>query len=141
MLRILASLALAALVTGCTDSQSSAGLPSGTSSGQLEISRASGSCCNIYWNKKRVDLRYGAKAAKAILTYWAPNGYYTEPPYCKDGGSFSATPGRSWGNPSGYEHVAYSFQAEGPEPDRCGFTAVLSGTGSPPIAVIEVNIR
>jgi hypothetical protein len=77
---------------------------------------------------------------KALLTYWAPNGYFTEPVYCKNGGKISATAHRKYGNPSAYMHVVFWFKALSAGPDECGFTAVLNNTGSPPIAVIELHI-
>ena len=97
---------------------------------------------NVYWNRARLDLRYPPKShAKAVLTYWALNGYYTEPPYCKGGGSFSATAGHRGGDPKGYMHVVYRFEAKSAGPDDCAFTAVLYGTGSPPIAILKLRIR
>jgi hypothetical protein len=96
---------------------------------------------NIFWNKHRLDLPYPTKPrAKATLTYWAPNGYFTYPVSCKRNGRISATPHHKSGNPSGYMHVVYWFKAQTPGPDDCQFTAVLSGTGSPPIAVIQLRI-
>jgi hypothetical protein len=137
MLRILTSIGLA-LLTACAASNPSP-VPSNASRFQQE-SRASGSCCNIFWNKKRLNLRYGA-TYKAELTYWGPNGYYLYPVYCKNGGQINVTPRRTWGNPDQYEHTTFLFSTISPGPDRCGLTAVLNNTGSPPVAVIKLNIR
>ncbi len=96
---------------------------------------------NIYWNKPRLRLVYPSKSyAKATLTYWAPNGYSTEP-YCKRGGSFSATTHHQGGNPKGYMHVVYWFKAKTAGPDDCAFTATLDNTGSPPISILKLHIR
>jgi len=97
---------------------------------------------NIYWNKKRLRLPYPPKGhVEAVLSYWAPDGYFTEPNYCRNGGTFSATVHRTWGNPKAYMHAAYWFTAESAGPDRCAFTAVLNNTGSPPIAIIKLDLE
>jgi hypothetical protein len=95
---------------------------------------------NIYWNKTRVRLPLRGHA-EAVLSYWGVDGYYTEPNYCRNGGQFSATVHRTWGNPKKYLHVLYWFRAKTRLPDECAFTAVLNNTGSPPIAVIELTIK
>ncbi len=97
---------------------------------------------NIYWRPIQLDLSYRAKSrAESVLTYWGPNGYYTEPPFCKKGATFSATAHRRYGNPSTYMHVVYRFKALSPGPDDCTFTAVLNNTGSPPIAILRLHIH
>ena len=120
--------------TGCAGAPISSGATS-------VISTSRESTGNIYWNKRRVHLKYPSTSpGRAVLTYWAPNGYFTEGPSCKRGGKVSATPHRQWGNPSGYMHVRYSFKALTAGPDKCGFSAILNGTGSPPIAPITLDI-
>jgi hypothetical protein len=141
MVRLFASFALIALLAACASSQSSPGVPPGTSSSLHRISPASGSCCSIFWNKRRVNLHYGGKPQRAVLAYWGPNGYYFEPVYCKNGSQISVTTGRTFGNPSAYEHVIVKFQAESEGPARCTLIAVLNNTGSPPLAPIQLNIR
>ncbi|HLY03027.1 MAG TPA: hypothetical protein VKR56_11115 [Candidatus Cybelea sp.] len=95
---------------------------------------------NISWNKPGLRLKTDGTHGQAILTYWGPDGYYTEPVYCKNGGRISAnTHGRS-GKRTGYVRVVYWFKALTHSPDQCGFSAVLNNTGSPPIAVIELRI-
>jgi hypothetical protein len=97
---------------------------------------------NIYWNKHELRLPYPSTSyRKATLTYWAPNGFYLTPLECKRGGQISVTAHHQGGNPSGYMHVVYWFKALTPGPDRCGISAVLSGTGSPPIAPIALRIN
>ncbi|HEX3672277.1 MAG TPA: hypothetical protein VHT92_11295 [Candidatus Cybelea sp.] len=96
---------------------------------------------NIYWSKRRLDLGSApSKGGRAVLTYWGPDGYYTYPVYCKNGGNVSATPHRTWGNPKKYLHVIFWFKAQTPGPDRCAFEAVLANTGSPPFAIIKLKI-
>jgi hypothetical protein len=96
---------------------------------------------NIYWRPRRLSLPYPSKAhAEAVLSYWGPDGYFTETSYCKNGGRFSATPHRQYGNPSKYRHVVYWFKALSPGPDDCTFTVVLDNTGSPPIAILRLHI-
>ncbi len=129
---------LAALLAACGGVQTTASLPQSAPNG---AHRTSGSCCNITWNKARLRLPYPTKpAGKAVLTYWAPDGYYFEPLYCKNGGNISWSPHRMGGDKNGYMHVVYWFRARTPGPDECSLAAVLSGTGSPPIAVIELRI-
>jgi hypothetical protein len=126
-----------AIVSGCGGSQ-----PAVTGTTTAGVSARSDSSGNIYWNKKNLNLPYPTKpAAKATLTYWAPNGYYTVPVYCKTKGRISAKHGHPFGDPSGYMHVVYRFKARTAGPDDCGFSAVLNNTGSPPIAVIALHIE
>jgi hypothetical protein len=125
---------------GCGGAASAPGAPAVAPAGQRAFSGTSQG--NIYWNKMGLRLPYPAKRpSNAVLTFWAPDGYFTEPLYCKNGGNITATPGRKWGNPSAYEHVVFHFQAMSPGPDACGFTAVLNNTGSPPFAVIKLHIE
>jgi hypothetical protein len=95
---------------------------------------------NIYWNKPALRLKTDGTHGRAILSYWGPDGYYTEPVYCKNGGSISATTHGQRGKRTGYVHVVYWFKALSHNPDQCGFNAVLNNTGSPPIAVIKLRI-
>jgi hypothetical protein len=126
-----------AIVSGCGGSQ--AGMTGATTP---DVSARHDSTGNIYWNKKRLNLPYPTKPAqKATLTFWAPNGYFTVPVYCKTSGRISAKHGRPFGNPYGYMQVVYNFKALTAGPNECGFSAVLSGTGSPPIAVIKLNVE
>jgi hypothetical protein len=126
-----------AIVSGCGGSQ-----PAVTGAATPNVSARGDSSANIYWDKKNLNLPYPTKPArKATLTYWAPNGYYTMPVYCKTNGQISAKHGRPFGSPSGYMQVVYSFKALTAGPNECGFSAVLSGTGSPPIAVIRLHIE
>jgi len=125
---------LAGVLAGC----GAAAAPNGVT-GVMPASRESSG--NIYWNKRDVRLTYPSSShGRAVLTYWAPNGYYTDGPTCKHGGLVKATAHRSWGNPSGYMHVVYWFEARTRGPDRCGFSAILLGTGSPPIAPIALRV-
>ncbi len=131
----LSALCGAAILAGCGGSHS-------TPAGASIVPASRDSFGNIYWNKRRLNLRYPpASHAKAVLTYWAPNGYYTVGPACKHGGMVSATAHGSWGDPSGYMHVNYWFKARSAGPDKCGFSAILENTGSPPIAPIELHIE
>jgi hypothetical protein len=127
-----------AILSGCGGPQAAM-----TGATTPDVSARRDSTGNIYWNKKKLNLPYPTKpAAKATLTFWAPNGYYTVPVSCKtSGGRISVKHGRPFGDSSGYEHVAYSFKALTAGPNDCGFSAVLSGTGSPPIAVLELHIK
>jgi hypothetical protein len=95
---------------------------------------------NIYWNKTGLRLKADGARGVAILSYWGPDGYYTEPVYCKNGGRISATTHGHSGKRTGYVHVVYWFKALTHSPDECGFSAVLYNTGSPPIAVINLRI-
>jgi len=124
----------AALLADCGGSHSS---PTPTS----VVPESRDSFGNIYWNKHRLNLHSPpAPHAKAVLTYWAPNGYYIVGPTCKHGGTISATTHGSWGDPSGYMHVNYWFKARSAGPDECGCSAILNNTGSPPIAPIKLHI-
>jgi hypothetical protein len=97
---------------------------------------------NIYWSRNRLRLPYPSRShGRAILTYFGPDGYFTYPVFCKRGGSVSATPHRTFGNPSSYLHVVYWFKAQTPGPDDCAYTAVLNNTGSPPIAIVKLHIE
>jgi hypothetical protein len=126
-----------AIVSGCGGSQ-----PAVTSATTPDVSAPRDSTGNIYWNKKRLNLAYPAKrAGRATLTYWAPDGYYTAPVYCKTSGHISVKHGHPFGDPSGYMQVVYRFKALTAGPNDCGFSAVLSGTGSPPIAVIKLHVE
>jgi hypothetical protein len=141
-LRVLTIVAVVAVFAGCGNPQSSLGGPNIAPAGSRGASPATGSCCNIFWNKNRLRLPYPTKGhAQAVLTYWAPNGYFTYPIYCQNGGQISATAHRTWGNAQGYMHVVYWFKAKSAGPDRCSFTAVLSDTGSPPFAIIRLRIE
>jgi hypothetical protein len=130
----LAPFALTAILAACKATQAPGGTP-----GAMPAARTG---ANIFWNKPLLRLRYPGKSpAKAILSYYGPDGYYTELICCKQGGKFSATAHRHWGNPSGYLHVVYWFKALTDGPDRCAFSAVLNNTGSPPIAIIQLDIK
>jgi hypothetical protein len=96
---------------------------------------------NIYWSTSELNLRYPAKIWRtAKLSYWGPDGYYTIPIYCKNGGKITAKAGTPFGDPSQYMHVVYRFKARTAGPDACSLDAVLSITGSPPIAILDLNI-
>ncbi|MGA8576532.1 MAG: hypothetical protein WB609_12725 [Candidatus Cybelea sp.] len=96
---------------------------------------------NISWSKHRLDLKPPPAAGRrAILSYWGPDGYFAEPPYCKNGGQFSAVPHRKYGNPRKYMHVVYWFKAVTSGRDDCAFTVVLANTGSPPFAIIRLHL-
>jgi hypothetical protein len=125
-------------MAGCGGA-SSAG-PPGAMQQPTSVSKAYNG--NIYWSKARLRLPYPPSSpGKATLTYFGPDGYYTYPVYCKNGGKISATPHRKFGNPKAYLHVVYWFKAQTPGPDDCSFTAVLNNTGSPPIAIIKLHIN
>jgi hypothetical protein len=127
---------LVAVLAGCAGAQS----PSGSTPAPFVQHKYSSG--NIFWNKAGVRLRYGAThPAKAVLTYWGPDGYYTAPLYCRGDTQISVKHGRSHGNPAGYLHVAYVFRALSHGPDQCQFTAILNNTGSPPIATINLRIE
>jgi hypothetical protein len=127
---------LAAVLAGCAGTQSPIG------SGPAPLAQHESSSGNISWNKAGVRLRYGAmRSAKAVLTYWGPDGYYTAPLYCKNGTQISVKHGRSRGNPSCYLRVTYFFRTLGQGPDECQFTAILNYTGSPPIAIITLLVE
>ncbi|MGA7356192.1 MAG: hypothetical protein WA431_09930 [Candidatus Cybelea sp.] len=126
---------LTAVLVGCTGAQSPIGSAPAPSAQQQYSSG------NIFWNKASVRLRYGEiRPAKAVLTYWGPDGYYTAPLYCQRGTQISAKHGRDHGNPSGYLHVTYFFRALSRGQDECQFTAILNNTGSPPIATISLHV-
>lgn len=131
---------LAAALCGCGASPAS--VPAGANAVIDAPHRVGASSSgNIYRNKRRVRLRYASQThGSAILTYWGPNGYYTTPMTCKRGGRVVATTHHRSGNPSGYVNVVYWFKARSKGPDHCGFSAVLDGTGSPPIAPISIHI-
>jgi hypothetical protein len=142
MRRLLSAIGLLVFLAACGAPQSASSIPAGTSSSRQPNSHASGSCCNIYWNKKRLSLKYASKSsAKATLTYWAPNGYFFDPVECQHGSQISVDPRGSWGDPSGYEHVIVKFTARSAGPDQCAITAVLNGTGSPPLASLRLRIK
>ena len=139
MKRSLAAIVAAAVLTACNASQ-----PANPPAGLVNSSAARSATAkadyngNIYWNKKSVRLRYPSNShARAELSYFGPDGYYALPVYCKNGGQISATTHRQWGNPKNYLHVEYWFQAQSAGPDDCSFTAILSNTGSPPIAILK----
>ena len=95
----------------------------------------------IYWSKQRLHLKYpSASHGQAVLTYWAPNGYFTYGPTCDHGSQVRITTHRHWGNPSAYMHVVYWFKALNAGPDDCYFTAILNNTGSPPLSTITLQI-
>jgi len=75
-----------------------------------------------------------------VLNFWAPDGYFTEPLYCQNGSQIAISHGKAQGNPSGDEHVAYTFRAKGAGPDSCSYDAVLNNTGSPPIAILHLIV-
>ncbi len=127
---LLAALCAAALLPGC-----------GGASPKVEPAVIAASAPgNIYWNKAGLRLKANGAHGEAILTYWGPDGYYTEPVYCQSGGRISATTHGRRGKRTGYVHVVYWFKALTRNPDQCGFSAVLKNTGSPPIAVIKLRI-
>ena len=129
--------AAVAIVSGCGGSQGAT-----TGAAPPDASARRDSTGNIYWNKGKLNLPYPAKRTdRATLTYWGPNGYFTEPISCKTQGQISFKHGHPSGNPSGYMHVVYRFKAQTAGPNECGFSAVLNGTGSPPIAVIQLHIE
>jgi hypothetical protein len=127
---LLAALCVSALLPGC----GSASLKAGPS---VIEATAPG---NIYWNKAALRLKPDGARGQAILSYWGPDGYYTEPLYCKNGGRISATTHGRSGKKTGYVHVVYWFKALTHARDECGLSAVLYNTGSPPIAVITLRI-
>lgn len=95
----------------------------------------------ISWSKGKLKLPYPPRVKKeVVLTFWGPDGYYTEAPYCQNGSKIAITHGKIKGNPSGYEYVVYSFRAKSAGPDSCQYSAVLNNTGSPPIAVLNLSI-
>ena len=136
-----AAIIATALLAGCSTASS----PSTSPAVPQSVSRAvpaSHGYGSIFWNK--ISLRLPPKGhghAEAVLSYWAVDGYFTEPNYCRDGEQFSATAHRSWGNPKKYMHVLYWFKAKSRGADECEFTAVLNSTGSPPIAIIQLDIQ
>ena len=141
----LAVFAAVAIPVGCSSAVGQLG-PAGPAPQHLSAMQSFGpqgtdSSGNIYWNKRVLRLSYPSSShEKATLTYWAPNGYYLTPVTCKKAGRISVTPHHRFGNPSGYMHVVYWFTALTPGPNGCGISAVLSGTGSPPIAPLRLRI-
>lgn len=96
---------------------------------------------NIFWSKAHIRLTYPAHGVKqVVLTYWGPDGYFTYPMDCQNGSTIAISHGKAHGNPSGYQHVIYSFRAENAGPDTCSYDAVLNNTGSPPITVLKLTI-
>jgi hypothetical protein len=95
---------------------------------------------NIYWSKGKLKLQYQGGKKEVVLNFWAPNGYMAGPMYCKNGSQIAVAHNKAKGNPAGYEHVTYSFKAESSGPDTCSYDAVLSNTGSPPIAILHLTI-
>jgi hypothetical protein len=127
--------AAAGLLTGCGGSSpASAPVPNAPAQSGLTTG-------TIYWHPQHVRLSYPARTAvRARLTYWGPDGYFTQPMYCDHGGQISDRVGKPHGNPSGYMHVVFSFKATSKGPATCNFDAVLNNTGSPPIAVLLLRI-
>jgi hypothetical protein len=142
MMRILPALLAAAALTACNASQLANVPAAQTKLGTTQRGAAKPNYNgNITWNKSAVRLRYpSTKHARAELSYFGPDGYYTLPVYCKNGGEIATTPHRQWGNPKKYLHVEYWFQAQSAGPDDCSFTAILNNTGSPPIAILKIHI-
>lgn len=137
MLRHALPICVAFLLTAC----GAALMPANSPALSQQARTAPQTTGNIYWSKARLDLGSPpSKARRAVLTYWGPDGYYTYPVYCENGGNVSATPHRTWGNPKKYLHVIFWFKAQTPGPDRCAFEAVLANTGSPPFAIIKLKI-
>ncbi len=134
---------VAIIATACGTVQTQAGAPQTLpeAAAARRPAAGSGSTGNIYWNKGALHLRYPAKYhAKATLSYWAPNGYFTLPISCRHSGKIDASRHRLSGNPSGYMNAVYWFSAKSAGPDDCSFTAVLNNTGSPPIATLTLYI-
>lgn len=129
----------ATLLAGCSMASSPFTSPTMTRSVSRALPSSHGHG-NIFWNKTRLSLPTKGHA-EAVLSYWAVDGYFTEPNYCRYGGQFSAKVHRSWGNPKKYMHVLYWFKAKTRGADQCDFTAVLNNTGSPPIAIIQLDIQ
>jgi hypothetical protein len=129
-----------AILAACGTTSSPLGAPAG---GQVAQSApATHGTGNIYWNKRRLHLNYDrGHWESAVLSYWAVDGYFLEPPYCKHGGQFLANPGHSWGNPQKYMHVLFKIRASSPGPDECALTAVLNNTGSPPTATLKLKLN
>jgi|HubBroStandDraft_6_1064221.scaffolds.fasta_scaffold292053_3 hypothetical protein len=126
-----------ATMSGCGGSQAAM-----TGAATPHVSARSDSTGNIYWNKKKLNLPFPTNPpVKATLTYWGPNGYFTVPVSCKTNGKILVKHGHPFGNSSGYMKVVYSFKTLMAGPNECGFSAVLSGTGSPPVAVIKLYIE
>jgi hypothetical protein len=96
---------------------------------------------NIRWTPTAVHVYKSKGAATAVLTFWAKDGYFTDPISCQNGDTVIATPGKIKGNPNRYDRVKYSFVAKNAKVDKCTFTAVLNNTGSPPIAVLTVRLN
>jgi hypothetical protein len=142
MKRIISTLAAAAILTACNSSPTVNPSVAGASVAAPQSANAKRNYNgNITWNKNAVRVRYrSTKHARAELTYFGPDGYFTLPVYCKDSGEIAATVHRQWGNPKKNLHVEYWFQALSPGPDDCSFTAVLNNTGSPPIAILTIHI-
>ncbi|MFY9709655.1 MAG: hypothetical protein WA668_12250 [Candidatus Cybelea sp.] len=140
MRRLLPALLAAAASTACSASQPANPPAAQSDVGTVQRAKLNYSG-NITWNKNAVRLRYpSTKHARAELSYFGPDGYYTLPVYCKNAGEIATTPHRQWGNPKKYVHVEYWFQAQSAGPDDCSFTAILNNTGSPPIAILKIHI-
>ena len=137
------SIVTAVVVAGCNGPQSSTSIPFvGQNAAYLPRPESTQGPGNIYWDKYAVHLSYPPKYhGKATLYYWAPDGYYLEPLYCKQKGRISATTHRHGSAPSGYKWVVFWFVAQSPGPNHCVLTAVLGKTGSPPLAGINIDIN
>lgn len=125
----------AALLAGC-----GGGIGSAPSAASVAAVRQASSG-NIYWSKGKLKLTYPPHGKKSVvLNFWAPDGYFTDPMYCQNGSKIAVSHGQVSGNPSGYEHVTYSFRAKSAGPDSCSYDAVLNNTGSPPIAILHIIV-
>lgn len=95
----------------------------------------------ISWSKTKLKLPYPPRGKKeVVLKFWGPNGYFTYPMDCQNGSKIAISHGKIKGDPSGYEHVVYTFRAKNAGPDTCSYDAVLNNTGSPPIAILHLAI-
>lgn len=125
----------AALLSGCGGGVASS--PAAPSAAAVRNATSG----NIYWSKGKLRLPYPAHGAKrVVLTYWGPDGYFTEPIYCQNGSNIAVSHGKPSGKSSGYQHVVFSFRAKSAGPDTCSYDAVLNNTGSPPIAILHLIV-
>ena len=96
---------------------------------------------NIYWSKGKLHLAYPPHGKKStVLNFWGPDGYSLQPLSCQNNSKIAITHGKVQGDPSGDEHVVYTFRAKSAGPDTCALDAVLDNTGSPPIAILHLVV-
>jgi len=130
---IFGGLAAAALLAGCTGSQSAPAMPH---YGAQASSQGNAVSTPFYWNKTKVVLHYPGPRPKHrhpnVATLIYDHAQYNTQLSCP--GEISAQP---W-HDDGWE-ASYVFTAETPGPVNCTFTATKNGSGSQ-TAVLDLHI-